>query len=1034
MGIPRSWRVRGNTLSEWTIVADWQRYSQYFWAGWQTRQRRWWRRYHTLQEQENRRSVPGFLNTLSGLVGYRPLAHDFLKRFFIVSLCTALFLIHLNYPNKPAMAIGNDPCATPGKDGPGTVSAIVNSYFAANSGTLNAGVANTTITLGAQSGATTPVAVGDLLMLIQMQDADIDSSNSDSYGDGSAGGGGTPPYNNLTPGLPATGASGHTAINNAGRYEFVQAIAVSGGGGSGSVITIKGTGANKGLNYEYRQANFIANTSGRRSYQIIRVPQYASMTLAMGAASVVPPWNGTIGGVFAVDVAGEINFANQTLDLRGKGFRGGAGRRLSGNSTVIANSNYDYRTDTSTQPNKNGSKGEGIAGTPRYVLDYFDPSTISATDGNPTGTLTFTDNTDEGYPNGSYSRGAPSNAGGGSTDGNATSQNDFNSGGGGGSNGGDGGNGGRSFSNQIPTGGYGGKAFTTTDIDNGQRLIMGGGGGAGTTNNASRSISRTQTGIPLNYSNTNPTSANQRESDTPAGIFSSGGAGGGVVIIRANSLTGTGTIDVRGVAGLSVGRDGAGGGGAGGTVYITANNDTGASISVQGSGGPGGYATFGLAHGPGGGGGGGVLVRKTTVDPLITYDLSGGAGGQTGTTNNFGPPNHGAVAGAGTALLIDAVDSPGIKSGDQCIPELTVTKTTSTPTINKPATGAMTATYTITVSNAALKAPATNVVISDLLPTGFTLDTTTAPIITLSTGATRTSTVDPGNGATNPSWGNFTIPEAESVTITFNVSIPNTQALGTYQNPATATYDDPRRTIANGTTTAAYNSASSTAEDVTIVAANPPNVLLVKRITSLNGINTGFTTFVNDTNSTDDNDPAWPANFLVGQLVTAASPGDEIEYTIYFINTGNSPAQSVHICDPLSEYLEFVPNTYNPGTPTDGGLPSDRGIQLTLGSTTPTTNYLTGVSDPPDRGQFVNAGVDLTGTCKVRTNDGGTPTDPSDDVYGDLNASLNPSGVVIVDVTRASSPTQLDAVSTPDPADADDQDAYGFIRFRALVK
>jgi uncharacterized repeat protein (TIGR01451 family) len=751
---------------------------------------------------------------------------------FSLFVTSPLLIIPLNLHNDAAFAAGTDPCATPGNDGVGNVTTIVNSYFAANSGTLNAGVANTTITLGTQSGATTPVAVGDLLMLIQMQDADINSSNSDSYGDGVAGGGdggvpAIPAYTSGTVGFPATGASGHTAINNAGRYEFVQAIAVSGGGGSGSTITIKGTGANRGLNYRYRQANFVAGTSGRRSYQIIRVPQYASMTLAMGAASVVPPWNGTIGGVFAVDVAGQINFAGQTLDLRGKGFRGGAGRKLELlNSPVIADSNYDYRTDTAVQPNKNGSKGEGIAGTPRYVLNYFDPSTISA-DGNPTGTLAFTDNIDEGYVNGSYSRGAPSNAGGGSTDGNDRSLNDFNSGGGGGGNGGDGGNGGRSFSNQIPTGGYGGKAFTTTEIDNGQRLIMGGGGGAGTTNNGSRSISRGQTSS--NYSDGSPTSANQQESDTPAGIFSSGGAGGGVVIIRANNLTGNGIVDLRGVAGLSVGRDGAGGGGAGGTAYITANTST-ASINVQGSGGPGGYATFGLAHGPGGGGGGGVLVRKTPISSSITFDLSGGAGGQTGTTNNSGPPNHGAVAGVGVNLEINAVDSPGIKSGDQCVPQLTVIKTTSTPEITKPATGAMTAIYKIKVTNAANKSPATNLRISDTLPAGFTYLATTSVTCTTSTvagpcgttvtdlSATRSTTTDPTVPAT-PSWGTFRIPDQESVEITFTVSIPNAQALGTYQNPATATYDDPARTVANGTTTATYDTAN-TGEDVTITAAS----------------------------------------------------------------------------------------------------------------------------------------------------------------------------------------------------------------------
>ena len=225
----------------------------------------------------------------------------------------------------------------------------------------------------------------------------------------------------------------------------------------------------------------------------------------------------------------------------------------------------------------------------------------------------------------------------------------------------------------------------------------------------------------------------------------------------------------------------------------------------------------------------------------------------------------------------------------------------------------------------------------------------------------------------------------------------------------------------------AIGSSTYTIDDDEPTAA--PEVLLVKRITRLN--NTEFTDLENDLNSTDDDSSSgWPSGFLKGELSTTASPGDEIEYTIYFINTGRSNAQDVRICDPLSKDLEFIPNTYNPGTPTDGGLPTDRGIQLTFGSTTLTTNYLTGINDPPDRGQFVNAGVNLTGTCKIRTSDNGTPNDPADDVYVDLNAPLNLNGVVIVNVTRPSSPAVLEAVTTG----VDDRYALGFIRFRARVK
>ncbi|MEI6329102.1 MAG: hypothetical protein WCP16_07710 [Pseudanabaena sp. ELA645] len=753
---------------------------------------------------------------------------------FSLFVTSPLLIIPLNLQNDAVFAAGNDPCATPGKDGPATSIGIVNTYFAATAGTLTAGIANTTITLGAQSGAATLVTVGDMLMLIQMQDADINSDNSDRYGDGSLDGGDESPfspYTGTSTPPPSTGASG---FNNAGRYEYVTATAVTGGGGPGSVVTIKGTGTNKGLNYSYTSAA-ATSTTGQKSYQIIRVPQYSS--LALNSGTTAPAWDGTVGGVFAVDVAGTITFGGG-LDLWGKGFRGGAGRQLSGTGTT-ANSSTFYRTvsvptgDTTANA-RNGSKGEGVAGTPKYVIQYFNSATLSGITFNPSIAPTIITNANEGYPDGSYGRGAPGNAGGGSTDGNTTNTNDMNSGGGGGANGGDGGRGGRAWSSQIASGGYGGKKFSSsgigTDFDGGRRLFMGGGGGAGTTNNGSQSLSRAFTvGSPLNdYDGTNAdngTDGINGNNSGSAGIYSSGGAGGGIAIIRANSLAGSGTIDVRGVTGLSTGRDGGGGGGAGGSVYISANPPSPGSVTVNGDGGAGGWATFSDAHGPGGGGGGGAVFRKTPIIGNITANLAGGLGGQTGLQNNTNAYNFFSEGGTGTTGQFDASDSTGISSSDVCVPQLRVTKTTSTPTIVKPASADMTATYKIVVSNAALKSSATNVSISDVLPSGFTFAATQpAQTVTCSAGASGTyctpaNIVNPATGAATVSWGTFTIPEAESVTIDFNVNIPNAQALGTYQNPATATYDDPARTVANGTTTASYNPASSTGEDVTITAA-----------------------------------------------------------------------------------------------------------------------------------------------------------------------------------------------------------------------
>src|SRR5207244_11516201 len=108
--------------------------------------------------------------------------------------------------------------------------------------------------------------------------------------------------------------------------------------------------------------------------------------------------------------------------------------------------NTDFRT-LATQTT-NGSKAAGIAGSPRYI--YQSGATIGAP-----GTNAPLDTGVEGYVAGSYGRGAPGNAGGGSTDGVPTTNGD-NSGGGGGGDSGFGGSGGDAWDSDVNSGGKGG--------------------------------------------------------------------------------------------------------------------------------------------------------------------------------------------------------------------------------------------------------------------------------------------------------------------------------------------------------------------------------------------------------------------------------------------------------------------------------------------------------------------------------------------------------------------------------------------------
>src|SRR5258708_3992735 len=63
-----------------------------------------------------------------------------------------------------------------------------NTYFPAGQNTVSAG--STSVKVSAAYYGTTPISVGDILLIIQMQGAQINSSNNSSYGDGSGSGGG----------------------------------------------------------------------------------------------------------------------------------------------------------------------------------------------------------------------------------------------------------------------------------------------------------------------------------------------------------------------------------------------------------------------------------------------------------------------------------------------------------------------------------------------------------------------------------------------------------------------------------------------------------------------------------------------------------------------------------------------------------------------------------------------------------------------------------------------------------------------------
>lgn len=476
--------------------------------------------------------------------------------------------------------------AQPGKDGARTVgSVVVNSY---TNLTANASAGATSISVGSNdlsiaSLTLGALASGDLILIIQMQGAAIDVTNTSSYGT-------------------------ITNYNNTGRHEFVCVSGVSGS----NIINLSTP-----LAYSYTSAGKV---------QVVRVPRLTSFTVSNNQSVTATAWNGTTGGIVAIETTGAIDLGNNStsITVNGQGFRGGVYADNSG--AIPGNTNF-----VSTDANLGAQKGESIAGS----------------------------STDYAANGGSFNRGAPANGGGGG--------NLHNAGGGGGANGNNGvaytglgnpitgfaaawnlesasfatstssggGRGGYSYGannadastqapgdaawggdNRLNVGGRGGRPLDYTA----GRIFLGGGGGAGDGNNATGG---------------------------------SGGRGGGMVfLIAGGNITGNGSINANGNAGVSTtggDNDAPGGGGGGGTVIIyqrVAAGTIAANVDINANGGVGGNQSISgdESEGPGGGGGGGYIAIRSSSSPTIT--IAGGVNGITSSNATTEFPPNGATRGA----------------------------------------------------------------------------------------------------------------------------------------------------------------------------------------------------------------------------------------------------------------------------------------------------------------------------------------------------------------------------------------------------
>lgn len=230
--------------------------------------------------------------------------------------------------------------------------------------------------------------------------------------------------------------------------------------------------------------------------------------------------------------------------------------------------------------------------------------------------------------------------------------NDVNAGGGGGGNYSSGGDGGVGW---VPAGtgcspGVGGIGGLSLSAQIGvARVFMGGGGGGGHEND---------------------------------GVGTPGGAGGGIILIRANSIVSTGScagrsISADGSAAADAVNDGSGGGGAGGSVVmqVQSYSITGTCpLTFSASGGNGGSSVTSGAHGGGGGGGQGVVFfsgSQPTTNVTTTTNVGNGGSSCIGCTpaqnaiSGTGPANTGIFAGASGPLPVELLSFTGKLNGNR---------------------------------------------------------------------------------------------------------------------------------------------------------------------------------------------------------------------------------------------------------------------------------------------------------------------------------------------------------------------------------
>lgn len=248
-----------------------------------------------------------------------------------------------------------------------------------------------------------------------------------------------------------------------------------------------------------------------------------------------------------------------------------------------------------------------------------------------------------------------------------------------------------------------------------------------------------------------------------------------------------------------------------------------------------------------------------------------------------------------------------------------------------------------------------------------------------------------GNGQVDPS-DTFLLPQNTAGDGTYDFLFASNGAFVLDVDPATLPPDNSVFTTDNVEEADFGTLLGITDSDNNFGHFTNSNLAIVKRITAING--SSLPDSVDDTNDDNDNHPNWPAGqtsagistFLAGATNQFAEPGDIVEYTVYYLATGNAPITNVKLCDRIPDGTTYV---------------NDSMVLFTNSS----TSNLSDTNTDGDGAEFLPIGDASPVPCPG-TNDDGT-----------VLVNLAPSPDQLPNATGPGTPTN----------------AFGFIRFRVTV-